>query len=314
MSPKKENQIAARSKKPCQSSQFEKTKSTKTVGNRPFGKTGTRRAISINLMPTQPSELLQKLSNTIRISELRRALGNDLTPVLEQLYALWRSNRLIVKRDWGDPSLEVESVFYTNRACFLPSDCLHLVEATEQEQLIKIATWNLNSLRARMPLLLSWLEEHRPDIVCLQETKVEDALFPLQELALAGYQVVYLGQKSYNGVAILSKHPIDTVRYGFSNGYDFENKRVIAAQILGVWILNVYVPQGESIDSPKFSYKLQFLQELFQELEQNYDPDTPFLMVGDYNIAPDDRDVFKSRKAWRNRSVFISKNINFWIN
>jgi len=121
---------------------------------------------------------------------------------------------------------------------------------------------------------------------------VEDALFPLQELALAGYQVVYLGQKSYNGVAILSKHPIDTVRYGFSNGYDSDNKRLIAAHILGVWILNVYVPQGDSIDSPKFSYKLQFLQELFQELEQNYDPDTPLLMVGDYNIAPDDRDVF----------------------
>ena len=242
-------------------------------------------------MPTPSQELLEQLSGKIRLSALRSRLGNDLTPFLEPLYELWRSNRLVVTRDWGDPSLEAQPVLYTNRACLLPSDCLQWVDRAQQQKTVTIATWNLNSLRSRMPLLLSWLEARRPEIVCLQETKVEDGTFPHQELALAGYQAVYSGQKTYNGVAILSQHPIEEVKMGFSNGYDLDNKRLIAAKILGIWILNVYVPQGESLDSPKFSYKLQFLEELLHELEQGYDPLSPLLLVGDYNIAPDERDV-----------------------
>lgn len=242
-------------------------------------------------MPAEYPQLLQHLSQRIRLTALRAKLGEGFPLLVTQLYELWRSNRLVVQRDWGDASQAAQPVHYTNCVCLLPTDYLELAEATRQEQVIKVATWNVNSIRPRMPLLLSWLEQHRPDIVCLQETKVEDALFPQQELALVGYQTVFSGQKTYNGVAILSKYKFSEVRYGFSNGYDSENKRLIAAHLLGIWLLNVYVPQGESTESPKFSYKLQFLTELLQELKNTYTPEQALFLLGDYNIAPDSRDV-----------------------
>lgn len=242
-------------------------------------------------MPAVPPPLLSHLTAGIRFAALRETLQEDFPDWVSQLYDLWRAGHLLVRRDWGDPSQEAKQIHYTNRVCFLPTDWLEPAEASAQEHGVKVATWNVNSVRTRMPLLLHWLEEHRPDIVCLQETKVEDGAFPEQELILAGYGVVFSGQKTYNGVAILSKYPFDAVRYGFANGYDGENKRFIAAQILGIWILNVYVPQGASTDSPKFSYKLEFLRELVAELKQSYPADVPLLLLGDYNIAPDARDV-----------------------
>ena len=242
-------------------------------------------------MPAPRSKLLEHLSSSTRLCNLRTILGNEFTLAVEEIYDLWRSNRIEVKRDWGDPQQDAQSILYTNRACFLPTDWVSLIDIAPQQQSIKIATWNVNSLRTRMPLVLSWLEEKRPDIVCLQETKVEDHAFPVQELELAGYRAVYSGQKSYNGVAILSRYDIEEVRVGFSNGYDAENKRLIAARILGVWNINVYVPQGESTLSPKFTYKLQFLDELLQELQGSYKSENLLLLAGDINIAPDERDL-----------------------
>ena len=242
-------------------------------------------------MPAPHPPLLQHLGEGLRFAALREALQADFSVWVNELYALWRSGRLVVKRDWGDSSQEAKRLHYSNRVCFLPTDFLELAEVTAQEPVLKVATWNVNSIRTRMPLLLQWLEQHRPDIVCLQETKVEDGFFPQQELMLAGYEAVFSGQKTYNGVAILSKYPFEAVRYGFVDGYDAENKRFIAAQILGIWILNVYVPQGASLDSPKFSYKLQFFKKLLDEVQESYPLDAPLLLVGDYNIAPDARDV-----------------------
>ncbi|MBF0280360.1 MAG: exodeoxyribonuclease III [SAR324 cluster bacterium] len=256
------------------------------------------------------SELLQFLSDRIRLSELRHKFKGNMALVASQLYDLWRSGQLHVHRDWGNTSQKNEKILYTNRTCLLPTDWLQIVKESEHQQSLLIATWNINSIRSRMPLLLSWLEEHRPDIICLQETKVEDHLFPHQELGLSGYQTVFSGQKTYNGVAILSRHPIEEVKYGFSNRYDSENKRLIAAKILGIWIINVYVPQGQSTDSPKFSYKIEFLKELFQELEQFYDSSVPLLLAGDYNIAPDSRDV-SHPEAMENQVSFHPREHQF---
>ena len=237
------------------------------------------------------AKLLKHLSGSMRLSKLRTIPENEFILVVEELYDLWRSNRLEVKRDWGDSRQEPRSIPYTNRACFLPTDWITLKAKIPQQESIKIATWNVNSIRMRMPLVLSWLEEKRPDIVCLQETKVEDHAFPVQELELAGYRAVFSGQKSYNGVAILSRYAIEEVRVGFSNDYDPGNKRLIAARILGMWCINVYIPQGESTLSPKFAYKLEFLEELLRELESNYDSADFLLLAGDINIAPDERDL-----------------------
>lgn len=242
-------------------------------------------------MSATRTKLLEHLSRSTRLSHLRANIDIEFTYVVKELYDLWRNNRVEVKRDWGDSQQKAKPILYTNRACFLPTDWIVLVEKAPQQQTIKVATWNVNSLRTRMPLVLSWLEEQKPDVVCLQETKVEDHAFPVQELELAGYRAVYSGQKSYNGVAILSRYPIEEIRIGFSNGYDAENKRLTAARILGVWNINVYVPQGESTLSPKFTYKLEFLEELLQELQSNYDSEDFLLLAGDINIAPDERDL-----------------------
>ena len=148
----------------------------------------------------------------------------------------------------------------------------------------------------RLELLLLELQGYNADVLCLQETKVEDKLFPFSEFEDAGYHVAFYGQKSYNGVAILSKTPIDDVQYGFQTGYDSDNKRFISASIQNIRFLNVYIPQGQSIDSPKFTYKLELIRELQNELSQCYTPGTPLVLLGDINIAPDERDVVDPEK------------------
>ncbi len=242
-------------------------------------------------MWSEDSALVQHLTEGMRLSELKAIHADSSHQLIEHLYRLWRSHQLIVKRDWGDDTASPQVLAYSNSLCFIPTDYLQL-RSQQAEQSISIATWNVNSIRTRMPLVRSWLAAQQPDIVCLQETKVEDHLYPAYEFNLAGYNVVYCGQKTYNGVAILSRHPMEDVKYGFSNGYDSDNKRLIAATVLGIRILNVYVPQGNSIDSEKFAYKLDFLREFLGELQQNYSNASPLLVVGDYNVAPDERDVF----------------------
>lgn len=162
---------------------------------------------------------------------------------------------------------------------------------------MKLATWNVNSLKVRLPQVLDWMEEHQPDVLCLQETKMEDKVFPLEELNRAGYQAVFSGQKTYNGVAILSKQNALEVSTGIP-GYPDEQRRVIAATINGVRIVCVYVPNGQSIDSEKFTYKLSWLDALQVWLDDEIKRYPRMAILGDYNIAPQDADVHDPQ-AWQ---------------
>lgn len=155
---------------------------------------------------------------------------------------------------------------------------------------MKLATWNVNSLKVRLPHLLQWLATSTPDVVCLQETKQQDADFPHAELLAAGYHSVFSGQKTYNGVAILSRAPISDVRYGIPN-FEDEQKRVLAATINGVRIVCVYIPNGQEVGSDKYEYKLRWLAALHSWLKEELLAYPKLALLGDYNIAPDDRDV-----------------------
>lgn len=155
---------------------------------------------------------------------------------------------------------------------------------------MKIATWNVNSLKVRLEQVQNWLQESQPDVLCLQETKTEDANFPLAALQQSGYQVVFSGQKTYNGVAIISKHALTDVQYGLPN-FDDVQKRVIAATVNGVRVICVYIPNGESVDSDKYQYKLAWLAALQAWLKDEMQRYPKLALLGDYNIAPEDRDV-----------------------
>ena len=155
---------------------------------------------------------------------------------------------------------------------------------------MKIVTWNVNSLKVRLEQVQNWLAENQADVVCLQETKTEDVNFPLAELQQAGYQVVFSGQKTYNGVAIISKQAASDVQYGIPNFEDVQ-KRLIAATINGVRIVCVYIPNGESVESDKYQYKLAWLSALKEWLKEELQRYPKLALLGDYNIAPDDRDV-----------------------
>jgi len=161
---------------------------------------------------------------------------------------------------------------------------------------MKIATWNVNSLKVRLPHVLDWLKLHQPDALCLQELKQEDKSFPLAEIEAAGYRAAFSGQKTYNGVAILSKLPLQDVCAGIP-GYEDEQKRVLAATLNGVRVVCVYVPNGQSVDSDKYQYKLQWLAALTAWLKDELTRHPRLALLGDYNIAPEDRDVHDP-KAW----------------
>lgn len=155
-----------------------------------------------------------------------------------------------------------------------------------------LVTWNVNSLRARQEHVLRWLGDHQPDVVCLQETKVTDDLFPLEPFEALGYGAAISGQKTYNGVAIFSRHPMEDIRVGFDGDGGEEQKRLIAASVCGVRVVNSYVPQGSSLDSPKFAYKLDFLEQLAAYFGSRHDPGERLAWVGDINVAPEPEDVF----------------------
>lgn len=155
---------------------------------------------------------------------------------------------------------------------------------------MKIATWNVNSLKVRLEQVLGWLAETGTDVLCLQETKTEDANFPLAELQQAGYQTIFSGQKTYNGVAILSKYAATDVQYGLPNFADAQ-KRLIAATVNNMRVVCVYIPNGESVDSEKYQYKLSWLAALLAWLKAEMQRYPKLMLLGDYNIAPEDRDV-----------------------
>jgi exodeoxyribonuclease-3 len=159
----------------------------------------------------------------------------------------------------------------------------------------RLATWNVNSLKVRLPHLLDWLAQSRPDVMCLQETKTEDANFPLAALEAAGYHAAFCGQKSYNGVAILSRGEISDVRHGIPDFPD-EPKRLIAATVNGIRILSVYAPNGQAPGSDKYAYKLRWYDALASWLEKELAVRQKMALLGDFNVAPEDRDVHDPKR------------------
>lgn len=157
---------------------------------------------------------------------------------------------------------------------------------------MRIATWNVNSLRARLEHVVNWLQDDGPDVVCLQETKVTDDLFPREPLTELGYEVAFAGQKTYNGVAILSRFPMSDVLTSLPDAPGDDEKRFIAATIQGVRVINVYVPNGQEVESPKFQYKLAWLDCLQDFFNTTHRPDEAQVLCGDFNIAPESRDVY----------------------
>lgn len=168
---------------------------------------------------------------------------------------------------------------------------------------MRLATWNVNSLKVRLPHVLEWLAANQPDVLCLQETKQEDKDFPADALKAAGYQSIFAGQKTYNGVAILSKTPTSDVQIGIP-GFDDVQQRVLAATVGGVRVVCVYIPNGQSLDSDKYQYKLRWLQALTDWLRTELARYPELALLGDYNIAPEDRDVHDP-KAWEGQ-VLVS--------
>lgn len=157
------------------------------------------------------------------------------------------------------------------------------------------ATFNTNSIRARMPIILEWLETQGPDVLCLQETKVQDEDFPVKEFEALGYRAAFRGQKSYNGVALVSRHPLENVRKDLYKGGDGQ-ARFISALIQDIPVVNVYVPQGYAVGTDKFEYKLGWLKDLLTHIKTNYDPAGPLLVAGDFNVALEPIDVFDPEK------------------
>jgi len=162
---------------------------------------------------------------------------------------------------------------------------------------MKLATWNVNSLKVRLPHLLEFLARHSPDAMCLQETKCEDAAFPAAAIEAAGYRWVHDGQKTYNGVALVSRDEPRDVSRGIPGFADLQ-KRVIAAEVAGVRVVSVYCPNGQSVGSDKYEYKLRWFAALASWLGDELSAGKPVAVLGDYNVAPEDRDVHDP-EAWR---------------
>jgi len=157
---------------------------------------------------------------------------------------------------------------------------------------MKIATWNVNSINIRLEQVLNWLEKHKPDALCLQETKCTDDKFPVGVFLEAGYNATFLGQKSYNGVAILSPFEITDVQMNFPGDDVDSPKRLIAATINGIRIVNTYIPNGTELWTDKFTFKLDWLQRLRRFFDETCDKNSDVLLCGDFNVAPDERDVW----------------------
>lgn len=155
---------------------------------------------------------------------------------------------------------------------------------------MKVATFNVNSIRARLPIVVDWLRANRPDVLAVQETKVQDHSFPAEVFDEIGYRYAFKGQKSYNGVALLSPHPIDDVEFGLSDEPKDE-PRLLKASVNGLTIVNTYVPQGFLPDSDKYRYKLEWFARLEAYFRTRFEPSDPVLWVGDLNVAPQAIDV-----------------------
>lgn len=170
---------------------------------------------------------------------------------------------------------------------------------------MRVASWNVNSIRARLEHLGGFLSSVFPDVVCIQETKVEDRAFPEGPIADAGYRAVFFGEKTYNGVAILVKHglAIEDVKKNLDGDADDAQKRALACTVEGVRIVNVYVPNGQSVGTPAFAFKLDWLRRLREELDRHHTPDQELFLCGDFNVAPEPIDVHDP-KRWEGGVLF----------
>jgi exodeoxyribonuclease-3 len=160
------------------------------------------------------------------------------------------------------------------------------------KSVMKIASYNVNSIRRRQSLVVDWLARHQPDVMCLQETKVPDEQFPLDAFREAGYHATFRGMKSYNGVATLSRERPEYVMHGLHEGPDNEDTRILQTVIGGVPIINTYVPQGQSISSEKYAFKLAWFARIRSYFETRLDPAKPAIWLGDLNVAPEPIDVY----------------------
>ena len=170
--------------------------------------------------------------------------------------------------------------------------------------MIKIATWNVNSIKARLPHLLEWLAAAAPDVVLLQETKVTDDLFPALEISGAGYCAATSGQKTYNGVAILSKTPIEVTARALPGNPADEQARYVEGVTAGVRVASIYLPNGNPVDSEKYTYKLAWMVRLHRHARDLLAGEEAFVLGGDYNVAPEDADVFDPR-AWADDALCL---------
>lgn len=166
-----------------------------------------------------------------------------------------------------------------------------------------IATWNVNSVRTRLAHVFTFLHEHYPDVLCLQELKVEEKSFPFDDFARRGYRVAAACQKTYNGVAIVSPYPIEDVEAGFGPDSTDGEARLIAATVRGVRVVSAYVPNGQEVGTDKYRYKLDWMARLSGYLAARADPARPLALCGDFNVALEDRDVHDP-KAWAGKVLF----------
>jgi len=157
---------------------------------------------------------------------------------------------------------------------------------------LKIATWNVNSINSRFEYVANWLEENNIDILLIQETKTTDENFPENRFKELGYFSYFYGQKTYNGVAIISRFELDKISYGFPNGYNEDEKRLVYGRFKGINLISIYIPNGRSPDHPQFQHKLEFVKELTKLLRTSFPADDRTLLAGDFNIAPRPIDVF----------------------
>ena len=168
---------------------------------------------------------------------------------------------------------------------------------------MKIVSWNVNSIRARIDRVIEWLDANRPDVLCMQELKCEEQVFPRDRFEQLGYHVELVCQKTYNGVGIASRKPASEVARGLDDGDDDAQARLIAATVEGVRILSVYVPNGQTVGSEKYQYKLKWMNRLRRYLDERHKPADDLLVCGDFNVAPEERDV-KDPVAWSTETLF----------
>jgi exodeoxyribonuclease III len=168
---------------------------------------------------------------------------------------------------------------------------------------MKIATWNVNSINVRLPHVVKWLEEHRVDVLCLQETKCVDAKFPFDAFRDLGYNAEVFGQPTYNGVAIVSLWPVADVQRGFADDDFTSPRRLIAGTVGTVRVLSAYIPNGSAVGTDKYAFKLEWLKRLRHHLDHECDPNQLLALCGDYNVAPEERDVHDPA-AWEGQILF----------